>query len=424
MLKGFFTSKITTYFPALAYKNFRIFITGLFISQIGTWVQNIGQIWLVLGITDSALLLGVVTAMQNLPMLLFSLLAGSLVDRFNKRKILIVIQCLFLVLATILAILAFRQVVQYWHIVLLAFLFGLCRTVDVPARQAMFIDLVGRDALMNAISMNHMAFQVGRVVGPALAGICISILGLAPCFLLNAVSYIPIALGFVIINLPENQEQAVHKNIFRDMIDGLTYVKNEKMILLPLVLMAVIAIFITNYQVVLPIYAKVNYGADPAIYGFLMTAMGIGALIGATLVATHSNRSPRFFIILLSGACAAVFLGLLGLEKMLHLAYVTLFLLGICHTVFMISVSTTIQLQARDTMRGRVMGIHSLVNGGAVPIGSLFSGQLIEVAGIRLCLMICAAIGLGSVVLTKLRLWTKGRLKTNKRIMETSKKRI
>jgi MFS family permease len=412
MLKGLFASKITTYFPALAYKNFRVFITGLFISQIGTWMQNIGQVWLVLEITDSALLLGVVTAMQNVPMLLFSLLAGSLVDRFNKRKILILIQCLFLVLAAILAILAFRQVVQYWHIVLLAFLFGLCRAVDLPARQAMFIELVGRDALMNAISMNHMALQVGRVVGPALAGICIGILGLAPCFLLNAISYIPIALGFVIMNLPENKEQVVHTNIFRDMIDGLTYVKNEKMILLPLILMAMIATFITNYQVVLPIYAKTNYGADPAIYGFLMTAMGIGSLIGATLVATHSNRSPRFFIILLSGGCAAVFLGLLGLEKMLHLAYITLFFLGICHIVFMISVSTTIQLQARDTMRGRVMGIHSLVNGGSGPIGSLFSGQLIEVAGIRFCLMICGAIGLGSVVLTKLRLWMKGRAET------------
>jgi MFS family permease len=397
------SKKIIDHFPALSYRNFRLYWGGQLISLVGTWMQNIGQAWLVLQLTDSAFKLGAVTALQFLPLTLFSLFAGTFVDRFPKRRILLCTQTSFMILALILATLTYLNKIAYWHILILALCLGIVNTLDLPARQSIFVELVGKDSLMNAIALNSTVFQLGKVMGPAVAGILIGLLGMGPCFYLNALSFCPVILSLWLIDTPCQGKKIKDQNIFLNILDGLSHVRNHSSILLPLVLLAFFGIFvINNYNVLVPVYAKENLEQNALGYGFLMTSLGLGSLLGAISLAAKSKRGPRMRVLFGGGFGVSISMFLLGFEKVYILACVTLFVLGICHIIFIVSVNSTIQLYSEDQMRGRVMSIYALVYDGATPIGSLFSGQISEVGGVNLSLAACGGAGFLVVVIAAL----------------------
>lgn len=390
--------KILSVCPALSHRNFRLFWTGQCISLIGTWMQNIGQAWLVLQLTNSSFKLGLVTAMQFLPMMLFALFAGTLVDRFPKRTVLIFTQASLAILATVLASLTYFKVVQYWHVLVLAALLGIVNTLDMPTRQSFFVELVGKEDLMNAIGLNSSVFNLARILGPAVAGFLIALVGIGVCFYLNALSFLAVIVGLKmmdikapIVKLSVNKSL---KNILVDIREGLTYIKSITLIFYPLLLLAIISIFVFNFNVLIPIFAKQNLGQNAAGYGFMMTCVGIGSFIGALIITARSKTGPRLKYLLGGAFGMSLFLAILGFETNYILACVTLLVLGFCSIMFTTLVNSTIQLTADDNMRGRVMSVFSLVFGGVTPIGSLYAGKLTEIAGAPNCMIISGTIGI------------------------------
>ena len=381
-----------TGFSALKHRNFRLFFIGQCISLIGTWMQNIGQTWLVLQITHSALKLSVVTMMQFLPMMVFSLFAGTVIDRFSKRKVLIFTQTSMMILAIVLATLTYFNVVQYWHIIVLALLLGIVNTLDMPTRQSYFIELVGRKDLMNAIALNSGIFNLARVVGPAIAGILIKLVGIPICFYLNALSFVAVIISLNMIKtttiqpVPEKIES--FSQVVNDIKDGLKYIKQTNIILVPLILIAVISLFAMNYSVLIPLFASQTLGQDSAGYGFIMTCMGLGSLVGAMVIAARSQSGPKNKYMIIGALATCLFMAILGLEHNYILACITLFAIGLSSIVFTALANSIIQLNSADAMRGRVMSVYTLVFLGVTPIGSLATGGLIELIGISKTMLV------------------------------------
>lgn len=405
MIEHTLITNILDRFPALTFKNFRLFWLGQLISLIGTWMQNIGQAWLVLQLTDSAFKLGVVNALQFLPLTMFSLFAGPLVDRFPKRRILLFTQSSLLILALILATLTYLEIIRYWHILILATLLGFVNTLDMPARQSFVVELVGKKSLMNAIALNSVVFNFGRIVGPAVAGLLIGLLGMATCFYINALSFCAVIIGLAMIKVPDYVASVEQKHILREIKEGLHYIKGKQLILFPLILLAVISTFTMNFNVLIPVYAKESLGQDALGYGLLMTSMGIGSLLGALNLAAHSKNGPSQKILFGTALGLSIFMILLGFQREYLLSCFTILLVGFCSMTFIASVNSTIQLNSEDRMRGRVMSVYSWVFGGLIPVGSVFAGQISERLGAHLSVTICGTIGLlaAIMVLTKYR---------------------
>ena len=389
-------------FPALQHRNFRLFWFGQCISLIGTWMQNIGQSWLVLEMTHSALKLSLVTMMQFIPMMFFSLYAGTLADRLSKRNLIIFTQSMLAVLAAVLATLTYFKVVEYWHIMILAMLLGLVNTLDVPTRQAFVIELVGKDDLTNAIALNSSVFNLGRVVGPAVAGLIIGLLGIAVCFYLNAVSFIAVIINLCMIRVPaktpSRSEFGSLKSVYMDIKEGLGYINQREIIKQPLLLLALISTFVMNFNILVPVFAQQQLGQNATGYGLMMTSMGIGSLLGALTLVARSRNNPKLRYLVGGAAGMSAFLTVLSMERNFALSCITLFLIGFCTIIFTTLVNTTIQLNSSDEMRGRVMSVYTLVFGGVIPIGSLYTGQITESAGAPGCMIISGIIGILAVV--------------------------
>lgn len=383
-------------FPALYHRNFRLFWTGQCVSLIGTWMQNIGQAWLVLKLTGSPLKLGVVSALQWLPVLLFAFAAGPLVDRYPKRRILLATQTTLMLLALSLATLVWSGQVRYWHVLLLAFLLGCVNTIDNPARQSFVIELTGRQDLMNAISLNSTAFNLARIVGPAVAGLLIGAIGIAPCFLLNGVSFLAVIWALSRIDLPAVAKKGPVLRLSEyigNITEGLRYVRSKPIILWPIVLVGLLSLFIINYSVVLPIFTRDNLHGDAREYGFLMTSLGVGSTLGALTLAAKSNEGPKLQMLLLGAFGMSAFSLLVGVQHWYLLSCALLVLTGFCQITCTAQVNATIQLNSDDTMRGRVMSVYFLSFGGVSPIGAMYTGGLVNTAGAATDLVVSGAIG-------------------------------
>lgn len=361
---------------ALKHKDFRYFFMGSIVSLIGTWMQNAGQSWLVVTLTDSALKLSFVSALQFTPVLLFSLFAGALIDNYPKKKILLITQSIMGILAFVLTFLVFTHKIQYWHILVLATILGCCNAVDMPARQSFMIELVGKEDLMNAIALNSTVFNAARMVGPAVAGIMIKFFGFFICFLLNAVSFIPLVYGIYMISATGAPKQNTdEKNMILDIKEGLRYVFNSKEILFTILLVFFVSTFAMNYNVLIPLLAKQVLDMDSDGYGYLMSAMGLGSMISAFTVATRS-RGPKRKLMFLSGAVISIMLVLIGVFKNYGISIVALFIAGVFNVLFSTTANSTIQLKSKNEFRGRVMSVYAMVFAGATPLGSLFEGAI------------------------------------------------
>jgi MFS family permease len=385
--------RIKEAFPALGHRNYRLFWFGQCVSLIGTWMQNVGQAWLVLQLTGSPWLLGVVGALQFAPMLLLSLFAGVLIDRFPKRRILLFTQSVLMLQALILAALVGFGVVKYWHIVVLALVLGLMTTLDHPTRQAYVVEMVGKEDLMNAIALNSSVFNAARVIGPAVAGLLMGFFGTTFCFVVNGLSFIAVIIGlWKMTETPGVQKPQVNQRMALQVKEGLRFVKDTPNVLLTLVMVAVISLFGINFNVLVPVFAQGELGQQAGGYGFLMSALGMGALIGAVSLAAASRSGPRLGYLIKAGFGLGIFQLLLGLQHYYAISMVMLALMGWSMIVFNASANTTIQLYTPDHLRGRVMSLYSLVLGGVTPFGSLFAGGIANRFGAGITFVISGLI--------------------------------
>lgn len=374
--------KISSYFvrggAALRHRNYRLFFFGQLVSLVGTWMQNVAQVWLVLKLTNSPFALGLTTALQFLPVMCLSLFGGLIADRLPKRATLVVTQSAAMTLAYILAILTTFNAVQLWEVYVLAALLGLVNAIDMPVRQSFVPEMVGKGDLVNAIALNSSIFNAARVVGPAVAGLLIGIVGLAPAFWINGFSYIAVIVGLILMQskdffLGEKRKQT--GTIRKNLKEGLSYTYNTPAIFTIVVLVGIVGTFGINFNVWIPVIAKnfLHVGADG--YGVLMAGLGIGALASA-LVLAALNRKPSTNAVLKAVAGFVVFGLVIAYSSWFFVTLFCLVGLGASMIVVMASANTIIQITTPDYLRGRVMSIYMLVFAGTTPIGGLFVGWL------------------------------------------------
>jgi len=380
-------------FIALKQKNFRYFWIGMCVSTIGTWMQNIAQPWLAYSLTKSPLLLSLIGALQFTPMLLFSLFAGVFIDKYPKKKILIFTQSASLVITLILAILVLTGNIQYWHILVMATALGCVNTLDMPARQTFVLELVEREDLMNAIALNSTVFNMARIVGPAIAGIVMGYFGVAACFLMNAISYGAVVISlFFIKPLVVPKKQIMNTNVLINIWDGLKYIRQHDTLFITLLVVAVIGTFAPNFSVLVPVFASQILGQQEIGFGLLMSIMGIGSFSGAMLIAMRSRSGPQKFVLFVVPLLIGFFLMLVGVTKIFALTGFTLAITGFFFVMFSSSANSTMQLNASNEYRGRVMSVYSLVFAGSTPFGNLYAGFIAEHFGAKMGFIACGGI--------------------------------
>lgn len=378
---------------ALRHRNYRLFWTGQCVSVVGSWMQNVAQAWLVLELTGSAFLLGVVSAAQFAPVLLFTLFGGVVADRVPKRRLLIMTQTLMMILAFSLGLFVLTEVVRYWHVLIFALLMGTLNAVDMPARQSFIFELVGKRDLMNGIALHSSLFNAARVVGPALAGVIIARFGLAVCFLVNAVSFVAVVVQLIRIRTT-GCNTAKSGRVLGEIMEGLRYVRRTPAIFFPILLLGVISICTLNFNVLVPILAREVLHQGPQGLGFLLASHGAGALAGALTLAWLSHRGPRraFLIGGAAGLCLAQIA--IAFFDLFWVAFALLSVAGWSMIVFAGTINATIQLEAADRLRARVMSIFTLVFMGLLPVGNFISGSIAHLWNVQAAFVVGSSFAL------------------------------
>ncbi|GLV54718.1 MFS transporter [Dictyobacter sp. S3.2.2.5] len=388
------TGKFLQMFPALRQRNFRLFWFGQFISLIGTWMQTTGQAWLVLQLTHNDLALGTVGALQFLPVLLFTLFGGVIADRLPKRRVLLGTQTFACLLASTLFILYVTHTIQIWHIYILAFLLGINNSLDMPTRQAFVVEMVGRDALANAVALNSSVFNMAKIVGPGIAGLIIARFGEGPLFLGNAISFIPVLFSLILLDptklfAVQRKTSATPIGPLQSLNNGLKYVWKTPAIFLIIAVVSIVSLFGINFNVVEPLVGTELLHQGAQGFGLISSSFGVGALIGALSIAT-GNKVPSFKKMLTRAAMFCLGLALVGLSHNYLLSLGLAMFTGFSMITFTATANTTLQTIAPDHLRGRVMSVYMLVFNGTTPIGNLFTGWLAGLAGISIALVVNA----------------------------------
>jgi MFS family permease len=385
-------------FSALRHRNFRLFFSGQLVSLIGTWLQNTAQGWLVYDMTRSNWLLGVVTAVGSAPMLLFSIWGGSIADRHSKRNIVLWTQTSMMLLALVFASLVWSKHITIWEILVVAGLRGLTMAFDMPARQAFIVEMTSRKDLMNAISLNSSIVNGARVIGPSVAGFLIVRVGMAMCFFLDGLSYLAVIAGLLMMRLPKFVKPRRSGSAMAHVFEGFSYVWGHRRMKTLLILFAIVGIFGWSYSVLMPAFAREVLKTGAGGYGALLTANGIGALVGALTVASVGHRVNRRVLVFGGLWIFSAMLFLLAFTDNFYVALVLLAIGGWGMLLFFSTTNTLLQTSASDEMRGRVMGIWALVFGGMMPVGGLEAGSLSHWLGVRWTVaigaMVCALAAL------------------------------
>ncbi|MGO9410468.1 MAG: MFS transporter [Spirochaetia bacterium] len=395
---GALSSVATRGFQSLRVRNFRLFWTGQVISLTGTWMQTTAQTWLVLKLTgDSPLALGTVITLQFLPVMVFALFGGVLADRLPKRGSLVATQTSLMIQAAIFGALVTTGGIKLWHVYVLAVIQGLITAIDNPLRQAFLFELVGREDLVNAIGLNSMSFQGARIFGPALAGVVIKLIGIAPALILNAVSFTPVIGALLMMDARAFFARSARSDgsILINLKEGLSCAWHSPAIRSVLIVAAFIGTFGFNFSVIVPLVADKLLKTDATGYGLLSAAMGIGALTAA--LSTAYARRIAFRRLMVSGALFGLFLGLLALSTSYGLSLLLFVFAGLTGITYGTSVNSLLQLNTPEHLRGRVLSINILLTQGSTPIGGFFIGSLGEAAGVAPALLICAALCLFGV---------------------------
>ena len=369
------------------------------LSLIGSWMQSIALPWLVLSITADAFKVSLVAAAQFLPALLFTPFSGVLLDKFDRKKILLLAQIGMMIIASIFSFMVFCEIYSFEKILSLAFANGIFRSLDSPSRQSMVKDLVGEpQSISNAIALNSMSFNVTRIAGPALAGLVMALWGVGFCFLFNAISFlgIIISLFFVKISPLSLNAAAAKPGVFSSIKAGISYILRKRTLSKLMLTVLVISTLVPNYNVTISALVKLSLGADERSFGYLMSALGAGAFFGALFVAVFGRLSVRR--IYLCASLLGLSLALIGAVSSFIWAGAWLAVTGFLFVVSNSSINSAVQMHVSNEFRGRVMSIYALFFIGSTPFGALLSGFLVNCFGARATLAICGAASISALL--------------------------
>lgn len=385
-------------FSSLRQRNFRLFWFGQMISLMGTWMQTVGQAWLVLELIHSGWQLGLVGALQFLPVLLFSIFGGVFADRWPKRRVLLITQSLAMIQAFLLWALIVTNGVQLWHIYVLAIVLGLANSLDQPTRSAFVVEMVGGEDLPNAVALNSSLVNLARIVGPGLAGIIIASSGITMLFLLNALSYLAVILGLALIDVHGLHIQArqyksgsERQSTWQSVREGIDYARRTPAVALVILVVGLVLLFGANFDVLLPLFATDVLHGGATGFGFLSAAIGVGSLISALWLA-WSNQRPTIRRILLGILIFGVLEAVFAISRIYLLSLALIASIGATETIFGAFTITALQTAAPDHLRGRVISIYILFFTGSAPLGFLLAGWLSSLYGASITLLTCALL--------------------------------
>jgi MFS family permease len=378
-----------TTFKAFEIPNYRRYFVGQAISLSGTWMQMAAQAWLVLSLTGSATTLGLIVAAQTLPILLLGPYGGVIADRVDKRRTMIALQAMMGVQALVLGVLTVTGNVRVWQIAVLAVLLGVNNAFENPARQSFMMEMVGPEHLRNAVSLNSVLVNVARTIGPAIAGLLIATVGEGVCFLANAASFVAVIASLVTFDLSALHPSPPTGRGPGQLREGMRYIRSNRELLIPLLMMALAGTLAYEFQVTLPVMARQGLHVGAAGYGFMTAAMGAGAVAGGLLVAAVGRTGLRPLVVAAGAFGTAI--GLAALAPTLPAELVALAFVGWASISFMATGNSTLQLAAEPSMRGRVMSFWFVAFQGSTPIGGPLIGWVMTSAGAR------AGLGVGAV---------------------------
>lgn len=375
-------------FSSLKVKYFRIYWLGMFVSLIGTWIQSVAQSWLVFELTNSAFLLGVVGFLGSIPMLVLSLFGGVLADRVNKRNILIFTQTAFMLLAFLLATLTQFKLITPGQIMFIALFNGIIMAFDAPARQSIVVELVGKRHLFNAITLNSVAFNSSRIIGPAIAGVLISTIGMSGCFYLNGVSFLAVIVALFYIKFGKSTVRN-NNSALRDLKEGLIFIRGNRLILALVSMVAAVSMFGISYVILMPVFANHVLHAGAKGLGVLMSSIGIGALIGSLGLASLGDFKSKGRLLIGSVFLFSFSLITFSLSRDYVLSIFALIFVGCSSLIPIALINTLLQINVPDEFRGRVMGLFMITFAGIMPFGNLISGCLAQSLGVSSALFFC-----------------------------------
>jgi MFS family permease len=386
-------------FRALRYYNFRLFFAGQLISLVGTWMQTVAQSWLVYRMTGSSTLLGLVGFSSQIPVFLLSPIGGVFADRHNRHRMIIATQSVSMLLALILAALTLTGQIQIWHIFVLSAALGVVTAFDIPARQAFFQEMVGRDDLINAIALNSSMFNSARIVGPAISGMLVAWIGEGWCFFANGVSYIAVLAGLFMMHVTPRQIDNSQDSAWAHVLEGARFVFHAKPIRALLLLVALISFAGLQYSVLMPIFADKIFHSGAHGLGVLLGVNGGGALCGALVMAARKGVKGLSTWVAVGAIVFSFAIVAFGLAPSFWLAAALLYVVGFATMIQFGSTNTLIQMMTPDRLRGRAISAYSMMYMGMTPIGSIAAGIIAEHTGARITIavggvicLICSAI--------------------------------
>lgn len=384
-------------FTALRNPNFRIYFGGQLVSITGTWMQNVAQGFLVFSLTKSELWLGIVACAAGLPMLFFSPFAGVVVERIPRRTLMIISQTIQMLLAFILAALTFSGFVQVWHIVALAFALGMVNALDMPARQTLVVEVVGREDMRSGIALNSILNSTGRVLGPTAAGLALVQFGPAVCFLLNGLSFVAVLISLFFMSVPYAKQHAHTTSVLNQFKEGMAFARADVLIAPLLMLTALVGFFFVPVMQMLPAFADVILNSPKEGYAILNTGMGVGSVVAGVVVGWLMQYLGSSKLIAYATGLSAVATIIFAMQISTALAAVMCAFMGLFLVLEMISLNTSIQTVVPDHFRGRILSLYTLALLGLAPFGALILGAIANVIGtgeaIALYGVISAVIG-------------------------------
>lgn len=369
-------------FAALRHRNFQLYFGGQLVSNAGTWMQVIAQGWLVYQLTHSDLALGIVGFVAAIPALVVTPWAGVVVDHVPKRMLLILTQSGSMILAFVLAALTFTGVVQEWHIIALAAALGFVNSFDAPARQAFVVEMIGREDLPNGIALNSLMFNSARVIGPAVGGLLLALVGAAWCFTINGLSFLAVILGLWAMRFHATPPEPSTESTWNRLVTGIRYASGERDLAGLLLLSLVFSVFGISYATIMPAFVEQVLGQGALAYGWVTTATGIGAVTGALAIANHGGTDWRGKWLVAASLGFPIVLAIFGFTPFLPASLALAFGLGLGFMVEFTMINTLLQTRVEDRLRGRVMALYSLTFFGFTPFGNLAVGALSERIGL------------------------------------------
>ncbi len=400
------SNKFKSMFRSLKYRNFRLFAEGQFLSLIGTWLQMVALTWLVYKLTNSAMMLGIIGFVGQIPMFIVAPFAGVFADKWNRHKMLLITQSLALIQALVLTALVFLDIIQIWQIIVLSFILGVINAFDMPIRQAFVFDMIEdhKEDVGNAVALNSSMVNGARLIGPSIAGILIATVGEGWCFLINSISFIAVVVSLLKMRIIEKPKHEKDLKVIKELKEGFVYSFTFGPIKHLIILLAVVSLVSTSVTLLAPIYAKEYLGGGAHTYGFLIAAYGSGALFGAMYLLNKKNVLGLGRLIIYAVIAFGISMILFSFSRVFIISSILIALAGLGTMLHIASTNTLLQTISEESKRGRVMSFYTMAFRGMSPFGSLFAGSAGSFLGAQLTLVLSGAISLVSVMVFYIKL--------------------